>query len=339
MNGAVRLTFEREPNYFSGDGISGSVDEVVVVHEGDRLACIGKAAVRKRVLNEVDRTVGYLGELRMDFRARRRAAILRQGYAFFHEQHRQHPCDFYFTSIASDNLRARSVLERGAPGLPRYGFLADFVTVLMRVPRSAAKVRKVETCSDATAGELAQFLSEEAHRYQLASLWTEEQLRQLDRHGLPLSRFHFVREGGRIVAAAALWDQSAFRQTVIRGYSPWLGFVRPVVNLAARAGRFPVLPPIGGAVRHAFVSPLVAAEGYDHLLPDLIRSFFEIAADLELDFVTVGMDARDQRLDAACGALKYREYRSRLYCVSWPEDGQPLELDSHRLYSPEVALL
>ena len=66
--------------------------------------------------------------------------------------------------------------------------------------------------------------------YKLAAVWTVENLHALAQHGLPLDRFLLAFDGAEIVACGVLWDQRAFRQTVIHGYSRPLAFARRLVN-------------------------------------------------------------------------------------------------------------
>src|SRR5436190_4236002 len=108
MRGAVSVTFEREPDYFRGTGLGGGVDQTIVAYEENRLACMGRCTRRQCWVNGRARTVGYLAELRLDARARRRFNIVRDGYQFFRQQSGE---ELFFTSIASDNARARRLLE------------------------------------------------------------------------------------------------------------------------------------------------------------------------------------------------------------------------------------
>jgi len=83
--------------------------------------------------------------LRLDAAYAGRFDILRRGYQFFRELQADAPADFYFTSIAADNERARRLLERGLPSMPRYEFIGEFVTVLLRSARRSPARAKSRT--------------------------------------------------------------------------------------------------------------------------------------------------------------------------------------------------
>ena len=337
MRGAVRVGFEREPDYFRGADLAGGEDQTIVAHDGARLVCMGRCTRRECWVDGAARRVGYLAELRLDAAARGRFGILRDGYAFFHALQRDSPAELYFTSIAADNDRARRLLENGTRGLPAYAFLAELDTLLVAVPRRPRAGRmSVEAATPERVPDLLRVLNGHGRRHQLAAVWTAENLRSLAQHGLPLERFLLAMDGGQVVACGALWDQRGFRQTVIRGYSRALAVARPFVNLASRILGTPRLPRAGSVLAHAFLSPLAFAEGAAALLPDFIAEFFPLAAGLGIEFLTLALPTDDPRLPALRRRFSTRTWRSRLYRVAWPEQASH---DLSGTFLPEVALL
>ena len=376
MPGAVRVGFGREPDYFVGENIAGGEDCTVLgvrreataprrfrnvlragtgsdlcAHRADEsgvalslpaalqgaLVCMGRCTTRECWVDGVARRVSYLAELRLDAAARGRFGILRDGYGFFRALQCDAPASLYFTSIAADNDRARRLLETGARGLPRYEFLAELDTLLVAVPRRprAAKFR-VETGTPERVPDLLRVLNAHGRRHQLATVWTAENLCALARHGLPLERFLLALEGDEIVACGALWDQRAFRQTVIHGYSRPLAVAQPFVNFASRILGTPRLPRVGSVLAHAFLSPLALADGCDGLLPDFIAAFFLLAEKYGVEFLTLALPSADARLPALRRRFSTRTWRSRLYRVSWPGEAAG---EVCGIFLPDVALL
>ena len=338
MRGAVSVSFEREPGYFRGADLAGGVDQTIIAHDGTRLVCMGRCTERECWVDGRETRVGYLAELRLDAAARGRFGIVRDGYEFFHELQRDDPAAFYFTSIASDNDRARRLLESGVRGLPAYAFLAELDTLLIAVPRRASTVRlRVGSATPENVPDLLRLLNAHGRRRQFAVVWTAERLAALAAHDLPLERFLLGFYGGEIVACGALWDQRGFRQTVIHGYSRALTVARPFVNFAGHILGTPRLPRAGSVLAHAFLSPLAFADGAEALLPDFIEAFFPLAARAGVEFLTLALPATDPRLPALRRRLSTRTWRSRLYRVSWP--GQPCSSFEATALLPDVGLL
>ena len=202
MRGRIALTFEREPDYFADADLPGTEKQTVIARQNNRVVCAGSCAIRER-LNGEPRRVGYLGGLRLDARATGRFDILRRGYEFFRELQTDAPADYYFTSIAADNVPARKFLERGLPAMPAYEFVGEFVTTLLpagsQSPSSAAL-----QAGNPESGELLDCLNKHGRHYQFAECWSAQEMAALPALGLQAENFHCVRSGGRILRRRAL---------------------------------------------------------------------------------------------------------------------------------------
>ena len=340
MPGAVSLTFEREPHYFRGADVAFAQDQSIVAWSEGRLVCMGRCSRRTCWVDGRAARVAYLAELRLDAAARGQFALVRDGYRYFHDLRPDGDAELCFTSIGSDNERARRLLERGARGMPIYSYLSDLVTLLIAVPRSPRKPNfHIEPATTDRIPEMLGLLNGQGRGHQLAAVWTEESLRDLERHGLPLSRFFLIMDGDGLLACGALWDQRCFRQTVIRGYGPLLSMARPWVNLAGRVLNTTRLPLPGRPLAHAFLSPLAFAPDATMLMSDFVEALFPVAAALGLEFLTLGLPATDVRLTGLQRRFSSRPWRSRLYRVDWPEQA-PFEMAARGLeILPDVALL
>jgi hypothetical protein len=340
MSGSVSLSLEREPTYFGGSNIGGATDDTILAYENDRLLCMGRCSTRESFVAGEPKRVAYLGELRLDTAAAARIDILRGGYRFFRELHAAEPPDFTFTSIASDNHRALRLLERGLPGLPAYTFLTEYVTLVIPVPHRTA--RSAITTTPATLAhhnDLVTLLISHAQNHTFAPRWTSDLLLSLAHHDLPPRHFQLAFAGPRLIAAAAIWDQRRFRQTVIRGYESTLAATGPLLNLSALLFGTPRLPAIGSTLAHAYLSPLALVDDHAAMLPDMIAAMLNVARTRGLEFLTLGLVATDPRMPLLKKRFQPRLYHSRLYRVAWPEDSRAsILIDPTRLW-PEVALL
>ena len=191
--------------------------------------------------------------------------------------------------------------------------------------------------SSASAEELAEVFNSDGARNHLAATWTPTALESLARHDLPSPSFGVIRDGAEIVAAAGLWDQRRFRQTVMRRYSRGLGCARPLINLAAKLLGVPPLPRAGGVLSHAFLSPLAIHAGYETWLIDLVAAFRRRAAARGIDYLTLALPSADYRLALLQRRFRCRAYASRIYRVQWPDQPE-FALDARPIL-PDVALL
>jgi hypothetical protein len=316
MHGAISLTLEREPNYFADSDIPGESTLTIVAREQGKVVCVGNCVTRDLFVNGSLRRVGYLGGLRLAATRAGRFDILRRGYQFFSELQKECPADFYFTSIASDNFRARAFLERSVRGFPRYEFLSDYATLIIQ-----SRPGQIPPAS-----ELLQLSSRRSHQF--AFHWVKEKFAALEFFGVHPSNIVSV-EG----EAAALWDQRCFKQTVIQGYSGCMRFARPVIN-GLRLAR---LPGVGATLSNAIVCGLNVKD------PDiaiaLLSHLRSLAAQRGISYISLGLSRKDPRLKLILRTFRSRIYHSRIYLLHWPGiGGTAAELDSG-LVSPELAFL
>jgi hypothetical protein len=127
IGGAIRLTFEREPNFFAS-----------VRREGIRHYTICARAAGK-IVAMASRTVwptgvGYLHQLRIAASHRHLTRpFLRIGFRMLRETHAPDEAPYDVTTIVRDNHVARRVLEAGLPGLPTYRPVEKILTMLLPV--------------------------------------------------------------------------------------------------------------------------------------------------------------------------------------------------------------
>jgi hypothetical protein len=219
--------------------------------------------------------------------------------------------------------------------LPAYRPVAELVTLLFPVPRPV-------TAGDdlprrAATGELERFLQGHAVHRQLSLSWDASRWAALERHGLASRDFVVLREAGRIVAAAAIWDQRAFRQVRVCGYAGALRWSRPVLNAAAAVGLGTSLPAPDSVLAQGMVTGS-AVDAPSRWAP-LLRALLRTAAGRGLEWLAVARDARDPELTTLRRLGRAREYRTRLYEVRWPDWPAYRVEWRDGLFRPEVALL
>jgi hypothetical protein len=355
MPGKISVSLEREPDLRLAAAIEGDEHHIIIAREegGGRIIAVGSVSIRMRLLNGKPQRVGYLSQLRLDYRCRPRASVILGGYAFLRQFHESLGVKLYLTSIAADNAPARRLLERGLAGMPTYRPLCEFVTLLFRRRRNG-------DFSKVTAGvrgdlrdlgltlrhggpelmpEAADLLSRAGLRGQVVPTWSGAELESLMVHGLYPNHFRLLFEGGRAVACAAVWDQRSTRQAVVRGYSAGLRRLRVPLNLLAPVTQSPRLPRVGEALSFALISHVCTPADRPELIEPLVRSLHGSAHTLGVDSIGVGFDARDPRLAVLRRAFGGVEYRTRLYVVHWEDGRDAAEALDDRLCEPEVALL
>jgi len=333
MAGHISVSLEREPKYFADAHLPGQTKQTIIARDREHLLAMGSCTVRRRYVNGVPVSVGYLGGLRLSGDCSGRLDILRGGYEFFRELQSEKPAEFYFTSIASDNERARRFLERNARGMPQYEFIGDFVSLLLS---TCAAGPSAQGNNEAFSTKLVHWLNEQNEQYQFAPYWSAGEFEALKQLGLSPSDFSMLRKDASF---AAIWDQRCFKQTVVRDYPPALKTTRHMLNAVRAITRQPRLPAIGETVSQAFVSFLALAGSEQETLIPLVHHLRSMAYQRGIEMLTVGFAASDPRLNLVRQNFRCPEYHSRIYLVRWPALGRPASDLDGRILAPELALL
>jgi hypothetical protein len=340
--GWVRLSFEREPNYFSAATIEGD-NETVLAREaaGGRVVGMFSRSVHDAYLNGWPRRLGYLGQLRVDHALRGKFRRLRQGYDACRLLRRDGEVPFDLTSIVEANHRVRKVLTAHLPGMPVYRELEPLSTLVLpcRAARPAQRPRGfvIERAGENRLGDIARHLQRTYSRYQCAPYWTEEALVSHRCRGLTADDFLLALSGQSILGCLALWDQSSFKQTVVRGYEPRLARVRPLLNAVAPLIGYPRIPPVGAALRSAYLSHIAVDD------PDVLSSLIQLAlseaARRGYECLILGFAGRNPLRSLVKRRFRCLEYRSILYLVHWDEGEQAVHALDDRIAHVEVATL
>lgn len=342
MPGVIQLSLQREPSFFAAAQIEGAEHHAIIAMRDGQIAAMGSVSVRERFYNGKTMRIGYLGGLRLARSFRGRFDILRRGYQFFRTLDAKLNVPFYLTSIAADNRQAIELLEKGLPGMPTYRHIGNLSTALVPLPRSPDRNGRLEF-QDGRADSrerFLQYLDTSMSQFQFAPRWTAAALHQLQNsHNLNADSFQLLLENGKLLAGASLWDQRAWKQAVVNGYSFPLALLRPVYNLFADWTNRVKLPRVGSPIPQAFVSHLCLPVDRPELLAPLLGSFTSAARAAGIELLTLGFDSRDPRLAWLCRHFHAQVYHTRIYQVSWPDAKSSFEPADDRLLYPEVALL
>jgi len=324
MPGAISLALTREPNFLLGATIEGETHTTGVAKEpqSGRVVAMASRSVRRAYLDGRVARVGYFCQLRIA-REARGGSVLARGLQTMGAMHVDDPAEAYVTTIVADNLFARRILERERPSKPSYRPFGELHTLAL-VPRRAPRRRPpvgvtLRRGSRELLPDIAACLQRNYARLQFAPLWTADDLGDAERcRGLVASDFFVAERQGRIVGCVALWDQQAFKQSVVASYSRPLRLLRPLLNAAGTLWRLPVLPAVGAALPHAYLSHVAVDDDEAAVLLALADQALAASQERRLAYVTLGLATGHPLLAPVRRAYRHIDYRSIIYRMVWP---------------------
>ena len=338
--GRIAISYEREPDFSAGCEATGENATVLVARDLDTGAMVGVACRSERevFVNGTPARLGYLGHLRIDRRYRGRWLVSR-GFSMLKQLHDRDPLPGYLAAVTLDNREAEGILVRKVrKPFPAFHQVARYCTLALPVRRGSP----VSGVASATTGDIPQiagFLQTSGSRRQFFPVWSEARLISLTtRLGLCIEDVQIARRSGRIVGLIGLWDQSAYKQDVVRSYSGWMRLAVPLYNASAPWLRRPPLPKPGERIRSGYAALICIEQDSPSLFGDLLSATLHRAAARGLDYVLMGLDERDPLFRTAW-KRPHIPYRSRLFLAEWPEGGHlHAQLDRRPSYV-EIATL
>ena len=346
FGGDVRISLEREPDSTIAASIEGDEHCAIIARHvrSGAIAGVASRSVRNVFVNGVPSRVAYLGQLRIDPRFSRHRALLAAGFDRIRALPSSAAPQLHLASVVSENVAARRLLSRRAPGWPTFEPVDTLVSLAIptRTRKAARRSRSVscERGSIADLNAIVSCLERNGARFQFHPAWSRTDLTGSRTRGLSLDDFIVARRDGNLVGCVACWDQRAFKQVRVRGYSPRLSRWRPLVNAFSRIASVPHLPRIGDALQFAYLSHLAIDDREDEgVIVDLIAAAVEMASQRGLDYVVVGLSAAHPSVAAVRHAFSHRAYESILYVAFWPDAAAIADSLDRRPSHPELAIL
>ena len=331
MAGRMRLEVRAEPSFMDLVASLGDEAEVVVARSrvNQKIVGLGVRVLRRVWMGGRMARTGHLMFLHgaaVSPWPRSSAA----GYGLLGELQQKNPADFHTTAILAENHAARRLLEANVRGLPRYTALCDLITFtlgtrdrrLRRFHAPAARDLLVSIDPHDWAS-LREALTAHLQPLPCAPVVdADESLIARSAANVDWRDFVAVRERGRILAAAALWDQRQTRQMIVAGYGPTMRFCRPIWNTWQSLRGRPRLPAIGAAINLAYVSHLAVDAGRPDALGGLLELLARKARTKGIDYLVLSL-AASHPLCPRAATLAGHQTRSILYSVCWPGDRVP----------------
>ncbi len=271
----------------------------------------------------------------------RNLGLIARGYAFFRRLHQDGRAKFYLTTIAEGNETAIDVLTSGRAGLPAYHFAGRYHTLAVRLPRRPPmpSIPAGVTIRSATVNDLPamlDFLGAVGARRQFFPDYQHDDFLSLEGRlrGLELERLLLAERRGHLVGMLAGWDQHAFRQSVVHGYSGWMCRLRFLYNLVQQVRGLPGLPAPGEPLHCLTAALPLVADDDPSVFAALIAALCRRSAGGTWSHLLLGLHQSDPLLPVARRFAAAR-YTTLLYLVGWQEsdaaraalDGRPVYLE------------
>jgi hypothetical protein len=344
MNGPMRLSLEREPDFFRAAAIGNTATEVIVGREtySGRVVSTASRAMRRVYVDGLEQSLGYLSSLRIHKDAAG-SMLLARGYQYLRELHGDGQTPYYITTILDGNRAAEKLLTSERAGLPAYipfGRLYTYLIPLYRHTRRVARSSVTRCADSADLHPALDCLNSFNANLQFAPVYKPEDFGVGSRMlpGLFVGDLYLHRSGKIIDGTLAVWDQQPFKQEVVSGYAPWLAALRPLLAFGSRFGFAPRLPAVGHTLPCLYAALVSSRDASQDIFEELFETVVAERSQAGYAYLLLGLSDRHP----FCPVVERRaamKIASTIYLVYW-RDCAPDQLPSReRIPHLEVATL
>ena len=325
MESDIEIDYRKEPNFFNAINIRGYKNQIII-GETDGLICsMGARALSKNYLNGKIETLGYLSDLKV-MKTNKHLRALTKGYDFVRNLMADSEAKLHITTIIEDNRKAKIALtwKNKSKVIPNYYDLGLLNTYYI-LPIFKHKIKRnylLKLGSNYNIQDIIDFLNKEGSKKQFFPAITKEYIQSLP--GLKFSDFFVAYKNKEIVGVIANWNQSSFKQIIMKKYK----------NKAKFLKYLPFLPKENKEILLSYLSFFAIKDNDNDILEFLLanihrKSKFPLAICLhEKDNLNIVMK----------NYLKII-YKSRLYIADYKSDEEIEKLTDNRIPYIELGLL
>ena len=332
MDSWVQISMEREPSYFEGESLMGK-SYSMIVHKKESVVGMYGCSYLPVYLNLKPESVGYLGGLRLDKKYRNSFGYIKNGFKALSSIIPNHATvPFYFTSIASGNVKAKRLLEANLKGMPTYTKVGEMMSLVFSTRVGEFKNLLVRATKDDIL-KIVAFYNQEALKYQFSPHLTTKWL-----ESFAIDNFWLLKDKNQeIKSCFALWDQREFKQTIIRGYKYHINKIRPLYNLFAKMTKRVELPKIDEELGQIFIAFFAFKDCGDDMVLDILREGAFRAKKMRAKSCVIGLSSQNPITNMLKKRLKANVYCTDIESVVL--DGEKQHIFKNLIIQPEIALL
>jgi hypothetical protein len=313
--GAIELFYTRRPSpVASYQRESDFVSLAVLRDDAGRPSIMAADVLHRYFVGGEDREIGYMSGIRRRKDSYPRGNWLHALYAY----EREH-CSSCLFSVLEDNADVMTFFEKHKPEAVTIAPVCDYNTYMVNPKALLRFLRqdlRTEPVQPGQIDAIYAFLAQHGRQYDFFPAVTDLE-KQFS--GLHWADCLAVWHGKRVVAFGALWEQTAYRQYIVKAYHGPMQTARVFSSVLEAAGYIPI-PPAGEVLKIATLT-LMSAAGED---PGIYRALLGGLADMarrrKMKILVIGLPKPNYQSDIF-QTVRHLSFGSHIYMLQ--DTGEP----------------
>ena len=220
VKGNIEVSFTKEPDYLMALKVCADDVQAVIGKVNDKVEILGTRSLKKVYINGEKETLGYLSDLKISENAKKIHA-LSEGFKYMKSFMDDKRAKLHIATIIEDNKQGKVALTwaNKNPNIPNFYDLGIMNTyfILPLLPKFISeKVRIIRASAD-VLDDIVEFLNTEGRKKQFFPVYTKEYFLNLPNFNT--DDFYVATENNKIVGVMAKWEQTPFKQVIIKKYN------------------------------------------------------------------------------------------------------------------------
>ena len=278
---------------------------------------MGICTINKLLLDGQKNNIAYLSGFR---RKKNIGGDISQVYKIFQNFCKDNNVKYTYTTILEDNISAQKLLTKKRKLLPHYIKIADYTVNIFKAKLQTNHLYNCTKAQENDLEKLKKFIENESKKK------TFFPYLDLDKEffGLNYKDFYLLKNSkNEILACGILWNQTDYKQLIVKNYSFKYQLIRKLANLVLGILNYPLLPKINEIVDYSTLSFVLYKDDNEEYLNHFIR---EISHHVKEKLFVY---ASTKELNENITPMKYKSF---VYIVDWDKNFDNNSFNNKNLY-------
>ena len=329
IKGNIEILFSKEPNYLEAMHTTADIVQPVVGKINNKVEVLGARSLKKVYINGEEETLGYLSDLRISPKAKKMRA-LSKGFEFMKTLMNDKRAKLHIATIIEDNRQGKIALiwKNKSLHVPNFYDLGVINTyfIFPIFPKFCGKRIQIIKGSIDFLDKIVNFLNSEGRKKQFFPVYTKDYFLNLP--NFSLNDFYIALEDEEIVGVMAKWEQTPFKQVVIKKYNGNWVWIKKLT------GEF--LPKENEPIKQFYLSFVAIKDNDNKIFEALLNRIYNY--NKHYNYFSLVLHSKD-RLNKSLKKYFNIKYKSRLYITEFLPDSEIKDLIDDRIPYLELASL